>query len=120
MLKLGLTKKRAVADYKSLNESGLRNLPATALYNSTFRKPLEVPPQLKNLYILRSIKSDPSKALLNEQGSEKTYNLEFKLPYMSKLLSLLIEACDKEDVLITLTMRPKASCSKVSSPASRP
>jgi hypothetical protein len=53
-------------------------------------------------------------------GNETTYNLEFKLPCMSKLLSLPIEACDEEDAPTTPTTRSKAPYSKVPSPASRP
>jgi hypothetical protein len=53
-------------------------------------------------------------------GNETTYNLEFKLLYMSELLSLLIEACDNEDVPTTPTTCYKAPSSKVSTPTSRP
>jgi hypothetical protein len=51
---------------------------------------------------------------------ETTYNLEFKLLCMPKLLSLPIKACDEEDVLTTPTTRSKAHYSKVSGSASQP
>jgi hypothetical protein len=52
-------------------ESEIRSLPAKLRYmsNSTFRKRLEVPPQHRSRYLLRSIKSGPSKAFSNAQGS---------------------------------------------------
>lgn len=52
-------------------------------------------------------------------GNEITYNLEFKLPCLSKLLSLPIEAHDEGDVPTTPTGRPEATSSKVSTPTSR-
>jgi hypothetical protein len=53
-------------------------------------------------------------------GTETTYNLVFKLPCVSKLLQLPIEACDDEDVPTTPTTCPKAPYSKASTRASRP
>ena len=52
--------------------------------------------------------------------NKTTYNLEFKLPYISRLLSLPIEACDKEDALTIPPTRSKAPYSKVSTRASQP
>ena len=52
--------------------------------------------------------------------NETTYNLEFKLPCMSRLLSLPIEACDKEDALTIPLTRSKVPYSKVSTRASQP
>jgi hypothetical protein len=53
-------------------------------------------------------------------GNETTYNLEFNLPCMSKLLSLPTEACDDEDVPTTPKTRSKAPYPKVSTRTSRP
>jgi hypothetical protein len=53
-------------------------------------------------------------------GNETTYNLAFKLPCMSKLLNLPIEACDDEDVSATPTMRSRAPACNVSTSTSRP
>jgi hypothetical protein len=53
-------------------------------------------------------------------GNETTYNLEFKLLYLSKLLSLPIEAHNEGGVPTTPTARPMAPSSKVSTPTSRP
>jgi hypothetical protein len=53
-------------------------------------------------------------------ANETTYNLEFKLPCMSKLFSLPIKAYDDEDVPTTPTTRPMAPSSKVSTLTSRP
>jgi hypothetical protein len=52
-------------------ESEIRILPAKLLYmpNGTFRKRPEVPLQDESRYLLRSIKSGPSKAFSNAQGS---------------------------------------------------
>jgi len=52
-------------------------------------------------------------------GDETPYNLEFKLPCMSKLLSVPMEACDGEDAPTTRTRRPTSSRTKVSTLASR-
>jgi hypothetical protein len=53
-------------------------------------------------------------------GNETTYNLEFKLPRMSELLSLPIETFDDKDVPTTPATRPKAPYPKVSTATSRP
>jgi hypothetical protein len=52
--------------------------------------------------------------------NETKYNLEFKLPCMSKLLSLPIKAYDNEDLPATPMTCPKAPYSKVSTSTSRP
>lgn len=56
-------------------------------------------------------------------GHETTYNLEFKLPGISKCLTLPVEACDNcsnVDLSVTPTRRLKAPYFKASTPASRP
>jgi hypothetical protein len=52
-------------------------------------------------------------------GNETMYNLEFKLPCMSKTLAIPITACDEEDAPTTPMTRSTAPYSKVSSLTSR-